>query len=294
MQQTARIWPLMNDGAVCGTITSIEDVSERVVREAELSLAREQAEDANQAKDKLLATLSHDLRTPLSSILGWIRLMQKAPGDAVLMSRAMKSIESNTMLQVQLIDQILDTSRIASGKIEISLEEADLSAVTNTAIDAIVPLAESKEIRIQREVPPGPAILCLDPKRIHQIVWNLLSNAVKFTPDGGTVHVSLLLSEAGAKLKVTDTGMGIGEDDLDHIFEPLWQSEQAGGHGGLGLGLSIAKQLAELHGGSIRAESGGPGQGATFTLELPQRDVRNTDDLDPDIQRCEGLGRPTR
>ena len=270
MQQTVRIAPLMEAGRVAGTITVIEDVSERVVRENELWRSREEAETANRAKDQLLATLSHDLRTPLSSILGWVRLIRNRPLEAETISGGLKSIERNALVQLQLMDEILDTSRIASGKVELTLQETDLVELIDSSVDALTPMAVSKEVRIAKDLPAQPKMLQVDSKRIQQVLWNLLSNALKFTPRGGIVRVSLAFSSARARLEIADSGMGIRPEHLDQVFEPLWQSKEAGGHGGLGLGLSIAKQLVELHGGSIRAESVGPGQGATFILELPQ------------------------
>lgn len=270
MQQAVRIAPLTQDGSVAGTITVIEDVSERVVREKELSAAREEAEKSNQAKDRLLATLSHDLRTPLNSILGWIQLIRNRDLKPEVVTGGLKSIENNAMVQLHLLDQILDTSRIASGKVEIIPQETDLAEIVYSAVDAVRPMAESKSINLEKDVPADRKIFVIDSNRIQQIIWNLLSNALKFTPQGGTVRLSLTFSGDSAQLKVADTGMGIQPEQLQHVFEPLWQSKEAGGHGGLGLGLAIAKQLAELHGGSLRAESPGAGHGATFVLSLPQ------------------------
>lgn len=269
MRQTAWIAPLTDNGIV-GTITLIEDVTERVVREAELSAARDEAETANRAKDALLATLSHDLRTPLTSVLGWIRMLRDRPADADTLKRAIASIEHSALVQVQLIDQILDMSRVASGKMEVRPAEMDLVSLVEASIDAVTPMAESKEIRIEKRMPAKPQLCVLDSKRIHQIVWNLLSNAVKFTPRKGMVQISLQFLSDRAELKISDTGVGIRPENLKKIFRPLWQAENAGGHGGLGLGLAIAKQLAELHGGSIVAESAGLGSGTTFTVELPR------------------------
>ena len=269
MRQTAWIAPLTDDGIV-GTITLIEDVTERVLREAELSAARDEAETANQAKDALLATLSHDLRTPLTSVLGWIRMLRDRPEDADTLKRAITSIEHSALVQVQLIDQILDMSRLASGKMEVRPAEMDLVSLVEASIDAVTPMAESKEIRIEKRMPAKPQLCVLDSKRIHQIAWNLMSNAVKFTPRKGKVQISLQLIADRVQLKITDTGVGIQPENLNKVFKPLWQAENAGGHGGLGLGLAIAKQLAELHGGSIVAESAGLGSGTTFTVELPR------------------------
>lgn len=269
MRQTARIAPLEENGAITGTLTMIEDVTERMVTESELSRAREEAERANKAKDHLLATLSHDLRTPLTSIMGWIRVMEGRPLSEEQTTKALKTIESNTLIQIQLLDAILDTARIASGKIELMRGSADLIQIIRNAVDALTPVAELKQVRLESEI-PGQEVSCfLDSKRFHQIVWNLLSNAIKFTSSGGVVRVSLIERPEGLLLRVSDTGMGIAAEDLDHVFDALWQSPGATGHGGLGLGLSITRQLVELHGGSIHAESRGQGQGATFVVSLP-------------------------
>jgi signal transduction histidine kinase len=174
---------------------------------------------------------------------------------------------------LQLIDEVLDTTRLASGKVELAFEDVDLGEIVLSAVDALVPAADAKEIRIESEMPEGICRCWADRKRIHQIVWNLLSNAVKFTPKGGTVRVRLTSTNTHLELTVSDTGIGILPENIDHVFEPLWQSPLAVGHGGLGLGLAIAKQFVELHGGSIRASSEGLGKGAAFTIVLPVQHV---------------------
>jgi PAS domain S-box-containing protein len=269
MHQTARIVPLTDGSRVIGTITSIEDVTERVIREDELWMAREEAEKANSEKDRLLASLSHDLRTPLSSILSWIRLIRKGNLDPARMQSGLKSIESNATTQFQLLEQLLDITRIQTGKLELNFQEVDLIEMIEAAITAIWPMSEARGINIEKTMPGERRLSMFDDKRIQQIVWNLLSNALKFTPQGGTIKVSLEYMENVAELKVADTGVGFSPDAVEHIFKPLWQGENALGHGGLGLGLSIVGHLVELHRGTIRAESPGPGKGATFTVTLP-------------------------
>lgn len=269
MQQTARIAPLVDGGRIVGTITAIEDVSERVVKEDELNAARHDAEDANRAKDRFLAMLSHDLRTPLSAILGWSKLIRGRTLDAKMVDRGLESIERNAGVQLQLIEEILDISRIAAGKLQLELESVDVKDLIAAALDVVTPMAEAKGIRIERSLPAHGRIASADPKRFQQIVWNLVSNAVKFTPDGGHVRVSLVYEDKGFELRISDTGVGIAAEDIVHIFEPLWQAGDSGAQGGLGLGLSIVQELVGLHGGTIRVDSPGPGQGATFTVRLP-------------------------
>ncbi len=268
MQQTARVVPLGRDEIV-GTMTVIEDVSARVGREKELEEARREAEFANSAKDRFLAVLSHDLRAPLSSIISWVQILQKRSCEAQVVDKGLLSIERNATVQMQLIEQILDIPRIASGKISLELEPLDVKDVVSAVLDSIQPLAEAKGVRLERILPEAARTTTADPKRFHQIVWNLLSNAVKFTPAGGSVRTVLEYRENEFQLSVADSGMGIAPGDLPHVFKAHWQSGKTHGHGGLGLGLAIVSELVTLHGGSIRAESAGQGQGATFTAAFP-------------------------
>jgi PAS domain S-box-containing protein len=271
MQQTVRIAPLLDGGTTVGTITAIEDVSERVIYENELREAQEEAEAANRAKDRFLAMLSHDLRTPLSSILGWTRLIktQSAESSAQILDQALKSIERNAEIQLKMIEEILDVSRIASGKLQLELEEVDLVESISVGLDALKPMAESKRIRLGVVLPIERRTATCDPRRFQQIVWNLASNAMKFTPDGGSVRIGLTYLDHCFRVVVADTGIGISPENLPRLFEPLWQGGQAGGQGGLGLGLAIVRDLVELHRGHVRVESAGVGKGATFIVELP-------------------------
>jgi len=269
MQQTARIAPLIEGESIVGTITTIEDVTERTLREQEMARAREEAENANRAKDKLLATLSHDLRTPLSAIIGWAGIIGKRAMEPDIVAKGIRTIESNSRVQLQLIDELLDVSRLESGKVELSVQETNIVEIIHAAIDAVVPSADAKDVRIESDIPSEDNFCFVDPKRVYQIVWNLLSNAVKFTPKGGCVHVFLKFMGDDVQLTVSDSGIGMNPEDLGRVFEPLWQSNNAWGHGGLGLGLSIAKQFVQLHGGSITVQSKGPEKGATFIVTLP-------------------------
>jgi PAS domain S-box-containing protein len=270
MQQTARIAPLVDNGRIVGTITAIEDVSERVVREAELWLARDEAEMANRAKDKFLATLSHDLRTPLGSILGWIQIMKRTPANDETIATGRKSIEQSARVQLQLIDQLLDISRIESGKLQLEIETADLIDIVEVSADALRPAAAARKVDLQLRMPAERRLCRVDPKRLQQVVWNLVSNAIKFSNPDGIIVVKLDYDAECAEIRVTDSGVGIDARNLDHVFEPLWQAEETSpGKGGLGLGLSIVNHVVQLHHGTIRAESPGLGLGATFVVRLP-------------------------
>jgi signal transduction histidine kinase len=233
--------------------------------------SRENAEHANRMKDEFLATLSHELRTPLNAILGWAAVLAQGAGTAEDTRRGLETIERNSRLQARLIDDLLDMSRIVSGNIRLEPREVDLCAVIDAAISAIIPMAGSKGVTVERDLDPEICNTVGDPERLHQIFWNLLSNAVKFTPAEGRVRVSLRQNGPDAVVKISDTGIGIPRESLERIFEQFHQADATSTrrHGGLGLGLSIARRLAELHGGSVVAESDGEGKGSTFTMRLP-------------------------
>ncbi len=233
--------------------------------------AREEAQAANRAKDEFLATLSHELRTPLNAILGWVRLMGSGNLDAQTMQRAIEIIERNTRLQAQLIEDLLDVSRIISGKLRLDLRPAAISSVVEAAIESVRPTADAKHITLEfHATAPADSVL-IDHGRMQQVVWNLLSNALKFTPEGGRVTISLESSDSTLSLRVADTGAGINAEFLPFVFDRFRQEDAATtrAHGGLGLGLSIVRHLVELHGGRVSAESGGEGKGATFAVHLP-------------------------
>jgi signal transduction histidine kinase len=237
--------------------------------------AREEAQAANRAKDQFLATLSHELRTPLNAILGWARLLGGGTLDAASAARAIEIIERNSRLQVRLIEDLLDTSRIIAGKLRLDVCEALVSDVVDAAVEALRPAADARGIRLEvahwRDERP---IQC-DPARLQQVIWNLLANAIKFTPEGGRVSISTHEHDGRLLLEVRDTGIGISSDFLPHVFDRFQQAEGVvtRTHGGLGLGLSIARHLVELHGGAIGVESEGAGRGAAFTVSLPLRPV---------------------
>ncbi|HEX8632520.1 MAG TPA: response regulator [Pyrinomonadaceae bacterium] len=233
--------------------------------------ARADAERANRTKDEFLATLSHELRTPLTAILGWTHLIRGGNLDAAMMTRALETIERNARSQSQLIDDLLDVSRIITGKLMLDFRPVELSSIIEASVDTVRPMAEAKSIRVKPQLRTSHCVVSGDPARLQQVVWNLFSNAVKFTPEGGSVEVGLTCDERRVELEVSDTGQGISQDFLPYIFDRFRQADgtTTRKHGGLGLGLAIVRHLVELHGGTIRAHSDGDGQGATFTLSLP-------------------------
>ena len=233
--------------------------------------AREDAQAANHAKDEFLATLSHELRTPLNAILGWVRLMNSGSLDAGTTQRALEIIERNTRLQAQLIEDLLDVSRIISGKLRLDLRPASVSSVVEAAIDSVRPTADAKHIQLEFHSTAESDSVLIDQARMQQVVWNLLSNALKFTPEGGSVTISVSVADATLSLRVTDTGAGISPAFLPYVFDRFRQEDAATTrtHGGLGLGLSIVRHLVELHGGEVAAESQGEGQGSAFIVRLP-------------------------
>jgi PAS domain S-box-containing protein len=234
--------------------------------------ARMTAQRATRIKDEFLATLSHELRTPLSAILGWTQVLLRGQATNVAdQRRAIEVIDRNARAQVQLIDDLLDLSRILAGKLRLELRQLAIIDVARAAIDSAAPAAEAKEIRLISLLDPGRAIVNGDASRLQQVVWNLLTNAIKFTPRGGQVQVLLQRVNSHIELSVSDTGVGIPAAFLPQVFERFSQRDGSStrAHGGLGLGLAICRQLVELHGGSIRAASPGEGLGATFSVNLP-------------------------
>jgi signal transduction histidine kinase/ActR/RegA family two-component response regulator len=232
-------------------------------------------EHANRAKDEFLATLSHELRTPLNAILGWSQVLRMGTVQPDVQKRALESVERNARAQAQLVDDLLDVSRIITGKLSIKSVPVDLASVVSDAVDAVKPAATAKRIRLHVEVEHGTHVVTGDADRLRQVVWNLLSNAVKFTPAEGRIDVHLRRRESSTEIVVRDTGQGIDPAFLPHVFERFRQADSsiARAHGGLGLGLALVRHLMEAHGGLVRAESGGVGQGATFMLSLPVRAV---------------------
>jgi PAS domain S-box-containing protein len=242
--------------------------AELLVRE---QAARRAAEEASRTKDEFLATLSHELRTPLNAIVGWATIINSSKLDGATTKQAMRVIERNAKTQAQLIEDLLDVSRIITGKMRLEVQPVDLPPVIQAAVDAILPAAAAKEIRLQLLLDSNAGPLSGDPSRLQQIVWNLLSNAVKFTPKGGRVQVRLERLNSHVQLTISDTGEGIKAEFLPYIFDRFRQADSSitRVHGGLGLGMAIVRHLVELHGGRVEAESAGEGSGATFTVTLP-------------------------
>jgi PAS domain S-box-containing protein len=254
------------------------DITERkrVEQEREALLeseraARGDAERANHIKDEFLATLSHELRTPLNAILGWAQLLTRATPDAEELKQGLETIERNARAQTQLIEDLLDMSRIISGKIRLDVRSIDPMACIEAAIETVRPAADAKSIRIMKVLDPQAGPVTGDANRLQQVFWNLLSNAIKFTPKGGKVEILLKRVNSHIEITVADTGQGIHPDFLPAVFDRFRQADASTTrtHGGLGLGLAIVKQLVELHGGTIEAKSAGPGQGSTFVVSLP-------------------------
>ena len=235
--------------------------------------ARAEAEAANRGKDDFLAVLSHELRTPLQAMLGWLRLMRAGRLDAAATAKALETIERNTLTQTKLIGDLLDVSGILAGKLRVEPRVMDLTAVAEAAVQSVRAAALGKTITLSSSLDPGPMLLDGDPDRIDQVLTNLLSNAVKFTPGGGTIEVRLRRDGDAARLTIADSGIGIAPEILPHVFDRFRQADSSTTrtHGGLGLGLALVRYLVEAHGGSVRADSGGAGRGATFVVELPLR-----------------------
>ena len=266
-----------------------EELDRLLVRERE---ARRVAEQADRLKDEFLATLSHELRTPLTSVLGWASLIRSGDVDEANFPRAMEIIERNARSQARLIDDLLDVSRIITGNLRLELHSIDFAPVIEAANDALRPAAEAKGIQLQIEFASQACKVRGDTNRLRQVVWNLILNAIKFTPRGGRVVVGLHCNDSFAQLTVSDTGDGIDRDFLPYVFDRFRQAEGSISRkqGGLGLGLAVVRHLVELHGGSVSAESGGPGQGATFTVELPLVDGLAAVDAEDQKQAATGKG----
>jgi signal transduction histidine kinase/uncharacterized protein with PIN domain len=240
-------------------------------------VSRAEIERVSLMKDEFLATLSHELRTPLNAVLGWSEiLLSRNPEDADL-RRGLETIARNARSQAQLIDDLLDMNRIISGKIRLDVQRMDVGPIVEAAIESVRPSADARGIIIRRTIDPNAGPAFGDPNRMQQVVWNLLTNAVKFTPKGGKVDVLVQRVNSHIEITVHDSGMGINPEFLPHLFERFRQADSSTTrkHRGLGLGLSIVKQLVELHGGSVKADSAGEGQGATFIVNLPLRAVRD-------------------
>ena len=279
MPQSCRVAPLIAEGKIVGTITVIDDVTDRVRSEAEMrrqitvaETALSTAEDALRQKDEFLATLSHEIRTPLNAVIGWTRILRSRAVDPATLENGLRVIDRNATAQSRLIEDMLDMARIVSGKLRLELAPVDLVSATRAAIDVVTPAAAAKSVTIRAKLARGPRPLIADGDRVQQIAWNLLSNAVKFTPSGGSIDVEIPDEPGPLRLTVTDNGQGISPEFLPHVFERFRQanSSTSRSEGGLGLGLALVRQLVELHGGRITAESSGLGEGSVFTVTFPQ------------------------
>jgi PAS domain S-box-containing protein len=253
----------------------VRDISDRRAAEAERTRLLEEAREANRMKDEFLAMLSHELRTPLSAIVGWAHMLRTGGLDEATVARAIETIDRNAKVQNQLIEDILDVSRIVAGKFHLEMRPIDLVRIVEAACDTVAPTAATKGVELRQDLDPTVRPCCPaigDPDRLQQVVWNLLTNAVKFTPKGGTVTVSVRRQDNPAEFEivVSDTGNGIAPDFLPHIFERFRQAGTGSRRqGGLGLGLSIVRHIVESHGGTVMATSAGEGQGSAFTIRLP-------------------------
>jgi len=271
------------EGKVIGAVLIFRDITERRLAEEERSTllaseraAREKAEAASRSKDEFVAMISHEIRSPLNSILGWAQLLRRGKFDQAETERATEIIERNARTQSQLIEDLLDISRVITGKLTLNVRSVELAQIIEAAMDSIRPAAEAKSIQLQASLGSRGSLVSGDPNRLQQIVWNLLSNAVKFTPRHGRVEVSLRRVDSDFQITVSDSGVGISPEFLPFVFDRFSQANTTSErkYGGLGLGLAIVRHLVELHGGTARADSPGEGQGATFTVTLPVKALR--------------------
>ncbi|HEV2762848.1 MAG TPA: response regulator, partial [Pyrinomonadaceae bacterium] len=266
---------LLSEQEARASLEQLNRELERRVEERTLELQRVNDElvAANRAKDIFLATLSHELRTPLTPVLGWVNLLRSSKThDPAMLRQALEAIERNARLQARLVDDLLDISRVVSGKLRLEREPVDLRDVVATAVETARADADARDIALEVETPETPVVVQGSPVRLQQVAWNLLSNAVKFTPTGGRVRARLWSEGGEARVSVEDTGVGIAPEFLPHVFDRFRQADSSTTrqHGGLGLGLAIVRALTELHGGWVRAESEGQGRGARFTFGLPR------------------------
>jgi signal transduction histidine kinase len=279
------IVPMLIEGRAIGAISLVLAATDRRYKPEDLALAKDlarrsalavenarlyrQAQQANRLKDEFLATVSHELRTPLNAILGWTHMLRVGLADH---ERVIETIERNARAQAQIVEDLLDVSRIITGKLTLNVRPLDITQVVRAAIDSMRPAADAKAIDLQLKIPYSVEPVSGDADRLQQVVWNLLSNAIKFTPKEGRVQVALRREDGDVEIEVSDTGLGIERDFLPYVFDRFRQADGSitREHSGLGLGLAIARHLVEMHGGVIRAESPGPGEGATFTVRIPR------------------------
>jgi signal transduction histidine kinase len=264
---------------------AVRSYAEQVERDRETLMANEQAsrreaEESNRAKDLFLATLSHEMRTPLNAIVGWISILRHEDAETRHFQEGLKVIERNTTAQLQLIDDLLDVSRIVSGKLRVDIQPCDLTEVINAGVNVARTAAKARGVTLDVRLDPLASHASCDSVRLQQVVWNLVSNALKFTPKGGEVHVTLTREESSFQIQVSDTGQGISPDLLPHVFDRFRQADSSMRRrvSGLGLGLSIVKYIVEAHGGTVEVSSPGEGKGSTFTVHLPIHAIREEGD----------------
>jgi PAS domain S-box-containing protein len=299
------VWAILGeDEGPVGVIIQVTDTTEMAIFRRQVIAMNEQlllsatrqheltetAERANQLKDEFLATLSHELRTPLTVIVGWSQMLGNSKLDPVASLRAIEVIRRNAQMQVRMVDDLLDVSRIITGKLRLSVQPVDLATTLIALVDGLRPAADAKEIRLQLQLDSPAGQVSGDPDRLQQVAWNLISNAIKFTPKGGRVIISMKRVESHVEVTVSDTGQGIAPEFLPHVFDRFRQADATTtrAFGGLGLGLAIVRQVVELHGGTVRVESEGEGLGSTFTISLPLMAVRSaisdTDSAQPEFK----------
>jgi signal transduction histidine kinase/ActR/RegA family two-component response regulator len=276
---------------------AVHGYAEKVARDREELLgnehaARMEAETSNRAKDMFLATLSHEMRTPLNAIVGWISILRSKGSEDEDMVEGLAVIERNTKAQVQLIEDVLDVSRIVSGKLRLEMRPCELVEIINAGIDVVRPGAEARDITLDVQLDPAANRATCDATRIQQVIWNLVSNAIKFTPKGGKIRVTLARDKSSLQIEVSDNGQGISPELLPYVFDRFRQADSSSRRkfGGLGLGLSIVKHLVEMHGGTVEARSPGEGLGSTFIVRLPIRAVQMPlspdEGVDEDVQEA--------
>ena len=273
------------DGRVAAVVTLLSHVADRfspsdalvvedIARRIRLAVDRIQlyreAQEANRLKDEFLSTLSHELRTPLNAIFGWARILRTRDLDTST-AHAVKVIERNAEAQIRLIEEVLDVSRIITGKMKLAMDSVDVRAIVHATIDTVRPAMQAKRIRFEEQIDEEVPPVFADAHRLQQVFWNLLSNALKFTGNDGVITVTLRRADGSVEFEITDTGVGIRRDVLPFVFDRFRQADSSmtRTHGGLGLGLAIVRHIVELHGGSVRAASAGEGTGATFMISLP-------------------------
>jgi PAS domain S-box-containing protein len=265
------------DGTPAGAVVTTRDETERLALEEDLrhesvrnQRLYEEAQELHRAKDEFLATVSHELRTPLQAILGWARLLQETDEEPARRRHGLATIERNAKIQAQLVEDILDASRLVAGKMNVQWQPVDLTGVVRSLVDGFLPTATAKGVTLSADLPHEPVMVTGDADRLQQVAWNVVANALKFTPAGERVEVTLRAEDDQAVLKVADTGVGIPTDFLPYVFDRFRQADSSTtrAHGGLGLGLALVRHLVEMHGGTVEAESLGPGRGASFTVRL--------------------------